>query len=71
MVPGLWHILCLYRFHEYVSYGFPSINLCNPGVHYETPCISFEKCVNRVQGKLCYVKVELPDLTVCVCNTVH
>jgi hypothetical protein len=31
---------CLYRLHKYVSYGFPIINLCNPGVHYETPCIN-------------------------------
>jgi len=30
---------CLYRFRKYVSYGFPIINLCNPGVHYEPPCI--------------------------------
>jgi hypothetical protein len=22
-----------------VSYGFSVINLCNPGVHYEMPCI--------------------------------
>jgi hypothetical protein len=22
-----------------MSYGFPIINFCNPGVHYETPCI--------------------------------
>jgi hypothetical protein len=29
----------LYRFHKYVSCGFPIINFCNPGVHYETPCI--------------------------------
>jgi hypothetical protein len=29
----------LYRFHEYVLYGFPIINFCNPGVHYEMPCI--------------------------------
>jgi len=29
----------LYRFRKYVSYGFPIINFCNPGVHYETPCI--------------------------------
>jgi len=28
----------LYRFRKYVSYGFPIINFCNPGVH-ETPCI--------------------------------
>jgi len=31
---------CLYRFRKYVSYGFPIINFCNPGVHYETFCIS-------------------------------
>jgi len=30
----------LYRFRRYVPYGFPIINFCNPGVHYETPCIS-------------------------------
>jgi len=29
----------LYRFRKYVSYGFPRINFCIPGVHYETPCI--------------------------------
>jgi hypothetical protein len=29
----------LYRFRKYVSYGFPIINVCNLGVHYETPCI--------------------------------
>jgi hypothetical protein len=29
----------LYRFRKYLSYGFPIINLCNFGVHYETPCI--------------------------------
>ena len=29
----------LYRFRKYVSYGFPIINFCNPGVHYKTPCI--------------------------------
>jgi len=27
----------LYRFRKYMSYGFPIINFCNPGVHYETP----------------------------------
>ena len=31
---------CLYRFGKYVSYGFPIINACNRGVHYETPCIA-------------------------------
>ena len=29
----------LYTFGKYGSYGFPIINFCNPGVHYETPCI--------------------------------
>jgi len=29
----------LYRFRKYVSYGFPIINFCNPGLHYEKPCI--------------------------------
>ena len=29
----------LYRFRKYVSCGFPIINFCNHGVHYETPCI--------------------------------
>ena len=29
----------LYRFHKYVPYGFPKINFCNTGVHYEKPCI--------------------------------
>jgi len=28
-----------YRLRKYVSYGFPIINFCNPGVRYETPCI--------------------------------
>jgi hypothetical protein len=31
----------LYRFRKNVSYGFPVINFCNPGVHYEKPCIDF------------------------------
>jgi hypothetical protein len=32
---------CLYMFHKYtyMSYGFPVINFCNPGVHYKMPCI--------------------------------
>ena len=29
----------LYRFHKYVSYSFPIIFFCTPGVHYEMPCI--------------------------------
>ena len=31
----------LHSFRKYVSYGFPIINLCNPGVHYETSCVYF------------------------------
>jgi len=27
----------LYRFRKYVSYDFPILNFCNPGVHYATP----------------------------------
>jgi len=30
----------LYRFHKYVSYGFPTKKFCKPRVHYEMPCIS-------------------------------
>jgi len=26
-----------------MSYGFPILNFCNPGVHYEMPCI----CTNE------------------------
>jgi len=33
----------LHRFRKYVSYGFPIINFCNPGVHYEMFCI----CMRR------------------------
>jgi len=29
----------LYRNRKYLSYGFPIINVRNPGEHYETPCI--------------------------------
>ena len=43
----------LYRFRKYVSYGFPIKNFCNPGVHYETPCINSTKgtqilCLNYI-----------------------
>ena len=31
----------LYRFLKHVSYDFPIINFCNPGVHYETSCIMY------------------------------
>jgi hypothetical protein len=45
----------LYRFRKYLSYGFPIINFCNPGVLYETPCISpyvSEKGEGKVKVKL-------------------
>jgi hypothetical protein len=29
----------LYRVRKYVPYGYPIIIFCNPGVHYETPCM--------------------------------
>ena len=32
----------LYRFRKYVSYWFPIINFCIPGVYYETPCIIYK-----------------------------
>jgi hypothetical protein len=38
---GISRSFCLYRIRrKYVPYGFPIIILCNPGVHYETPCIT-------------------------------
>jgi hypothetical protein len=40
----------LYMFRKYVSYDFPIINFCNPGVLYETPCISIIYCS-------CYMKL--------------
>jgi len=41
-----FELFLLYRFRKYVFYGFPIINFCNPGVHYETPCISDPICIN-------------------------
>ena len=34
----------LYGFRKHVSCGFPIINFCNPGVHYEMPCIKICVC---------------------------
>jgi len=36
----------LYRFRKYMSYGFPIINFCNPGVHYETLHIKYNYNMN-------------------------
>jgi hypothetical protein len=41
----------LYRFRKYVSYGFPIINFCNSGVHYETPCIICAPVINYCRGE--------------------
>jgi len=41
----------LYRFRKYVSYGFLVISFCNPGVHFETPCISMEQWHDKFQGE--------------------
>jgi hypothetical protein len=35
----IFELFYLYRFHKYMSYGFPIIHFCNPGVHYEMPSI--------------------------------
>jgi hypothetical protein len=40
----------LYRFRKYVSYGFPTINFCNHGVHYERPCVY-----------TCFIDEKLPE----------
>jgi hypothetical protein len=42
---GLSYSFYLYRFRKYMPYGFPIINFCNPGVHYETPCMCFKTSV--------------------------
>jgi hypothetical protein len=39
----------LYRFRKYVSYGFPIKIFCNPGVHYETPCIKIHWLVFHIK----------------------
>ena len=39
---GIYILSCsfyLYTYCKYLSYGFPIINFCNPGVHYKTPYI--------------------------------
>jgi hypothetical protein len=42
----------LYRFRKYVSYGFPIINFCNPGIHYETPCITLSIGMQKINSTL-------------------
>jgi hypothetical protein len=34
-----------------VSYGFPNIIFCNPGVHYETPCTRGKEKYTRFSGR--------------------
>ena len=44
---------CLYKIRKYVSYGFPIINFCNPGVHYEKLCI-YDRRGSLVGIATCY-----------------
>jgi len=53
----LSYFFYLYRFRKYVSYGFPIIIFCNPGVHYETPCIL--ACTSHVKHCLYIQKLSL------------
>ena len=48
----------LYRFCKYVSYGFPTINFCNPGVHYETPRMYINTLISDSEQPV----YELPSL---------
>jgi len=59
----------LYRFRKYVSYGFPIINFCNPGVHYETPCINLLKPAVYVMHQQFNIQqlYTLPTLYVFMC----
>ena len=41
----------LYMFRKYVPYGFPIINFCNPGVHYETSCIRFTLRLDKARQR--------------------
>ena len=54
-----------------MSYGFPVINFCNPGVHYETPCISEKLRRPRkhpgIVEKLCFI-AELESLKKIFCE---
>jgi hypothetical protein len=45
----------LCRFRKYVSYGFPIIHFCNPGVHYERSCIFRTMSIKESPTKMCYV----------------
>ena len=42
---------CIYRFRKYVSYGFPIINFCNPGLNYETSCIRFTLRLDKARQR--------------------
>jgi hypothetical protein len=57
---------CLYRFGKYVSYGFPIINSCSLGVHYETSCTLLYNCAyqwitscKHQEGHPLYVTIRL------------
>jgi hypothetical protein len=38
----------LYMFRKYVSYGFPIVIFCNPGVHYERPSIKNQEYIKNL-----------------------
>jgi hypothetical protein len=60
----------LCRFSKYVSYGFPVINFCNLGLHYETPCILRPISITR-HRTWDRPFDETLALTFFVCSTLH
>jgi hypothetical protein len=51
----------LYWFRKCVSYGFPVINFCNPGVRYETSCIIHPICQTVSPILVFYINTENID----------
>jgi hypothetical protein len=58
----------LYRFRKYVSYGFPIINFCNPGVYYETPCISYH-IITKLRAIVSGPKTDFVPTGMALCTT--
>jgi hypothetical protein len=44
-----------------MSYGFPIINFCNPGVQYEMPCIMSCDLCNSVKEVLMFGRIIVPS----------
>jgi hypothetical protein len=42
-----------------MSYGFPIINFCNPGAHYETPFIKMQHLAPRIKKEYSYSSTNL------------